>query len=308
MIIIVWNNLGGIGPAGYIIISRIKACSQHSCILAHLHLLLNMSYDLLFRELSLIIASFGFLLPDSWQLLCASDQFLTLSDQILPLSIVCPKLCITWLWSKLCSTWLWGHYVMTWHNALHKSLVLFVAAEGSFTYATGSMDTLAHWRCWLSIWRTWGSWSEGSTWVRCSLPVLLACLPTGYIPSLSSSSPFLFSLSSLSHPSFSPLVGHGRSGGDRGHIDSIESYVTDVVNHIKDTRAEFSDPPLFLFGLANVSCKTILFCFFLCVFHFFSWICELTETISHNYPHIIGRTGSHWRHAEDTRDVTGCNL
>ena len=48
------------------------------------------------------------------------------------------------------------------------------------------------------------------------------------------------------------LVGHGRSGGDRGHIDSIESYVTDVINHIKDTKTEFPQLPLFLMGHSNV--------------------------------------------------------
>ena len=49
------------------------------------------------------------------------------------------------------------------------------------------------------------------------------------------------------------IVGHGRSEGDRGHVDSIESYVTDVVNHMKDTKTEFSELPLFLLGHSNVS-------------------------------------------------------
>ena len=44
------------------------------------------------------------------------------------------------------------------------------------------------------------------------------------------------------------LVGHGYSEGDRGHIDSIESYITDVVSHLLDTRNEYSSLPLFLMG------------------------------------------------------------
>ena len=48
------------------------------------------------------------------------------------------------------------------------------------------------------------------------------------------------------------LVGHGLSEGERGLVDSMESFVTDVVNHIKDTKKEFKDTPLFLFGHSNV--------------------------------------------------------
>ncbi len=53
------------------------------------------------------------------------------------------------------------------------------------------------------------------------------------------------------------IVGHGRSEGDRGYIDSIESYVTDVVNHMKETNNEFSQLPLFLMGHSNVSSSII---------------------------------------------------
>ena len=52
---------------------------------------------------------------------------------------------------------------------------------------------------------------------------------------------------------FHILVGHGYSEGDRGHIDSIESYITDVVSHLHDTRNEYSSLPLFLMGHSMVS-------------------------------------------------------
>lgn len=48
------------------------------------------------------------------------------------------------------------------------------------------------------------------------------------------------------------VVGHGRSEGDRGHIDSQDSYGTDVINHLKQTKEEFNELPLFLMGHSNV--------------------------------------------------------
>ncbi|XP_071550064.1 monoglyceride lipase-like isoform X2 [Panulirus ornatus] len=43
-------------------------------------------------------------------------------------------------------------------------------------------------------------------------------------------------------------VGHGRSEGVRGHIDSVEDYVSDVLNHCDDVRAGYPGLPCFLVG------------------------------------------------------------
>ena len=46
----------------------------------------------------------------------------------------------------------------------------------------------------------------------------------------------------------SDLRGHGRSGGARGHISSIEDFVMDIDELLEQAGARFADLPLFLYG------------------------------------------------------------
>ena len=50
-------------------------------------------------------------------------------------------------------------------------------------------------------------------------------------------------------------VGHGLSEGDRIHIDSIEMYARDVIQHVERLKVEHPTLPVFLFGHSMVSCK-----------------------------------------------------
>lgn len=43
-------------------------------------------------------------------------------------------------------------------------------------------------------------------------------------------------------------VGHGRSEGDRVHIETFDTYVLDVVNHIEDMKAQYPGVPSMLLG------------------------------------------------------------
>ena len=47
-------------------------------------------------------------------------------------------------------------------------------------------------------------------------------------------------------------VGHGRSGGERVHIDNFSTYVKDVINHIKDLKETYPGVPGFLMGHSMV--------------------------------------------------------
>lgn len=48
-------------------------------------------------------------------------------------------------------------------------------------------------------------------------------------------------------------VGHGKSEGDRVHIDTFKIYFDDVIHHVEDTIAAYPDVPCFLMGHSNVS-------------------------------------------------------
>lgn len=48
-------------------------------------------------------------------------------------------------------------------------------------------------------------------------------------------------------------VGHGKSEGDRVHIDTFKVYIDDVIHHIEDVIAAYPDVPCFLMGHSNVS-------------------------------------------------------
>lgn len=49
------------------------------------------------------------------------------------------------------------------------------------------------------------------------------------------------------------LVGHGKSEGDRVHIEDFQIYVRDVIQHIGILKAKYGDVPFFLFGHSMVS-------------------------------------------------------
>ena len=47
-------------------------------------------------------------------------------------------------------------------------------------------------------------------------------------------------------------VGHGKSDGDRVHIDDFQIYVRDLVQHIELLKAKYTDIPIFLMGHSMV--------------------------------------------------------
>ena len=59
---------------------------------------------------------------------------------------------------------------------------------------------------------------------------------------------------------FISLVGHGRSGGDRVHIDTFNTYARDVIEHIKDVKSEHPGVPCFLMGHSMVSLENMAHC------------------------------------------------
>ena len=48
------------------------------------------------------------------------------------------------------------------------------------------------------------------------------------------------------------IVGHGKSGGDRVHINTFDTYVLDVANHIRDFKSQHPEAPCFLMGHSMV--------------------------------------------------------
>ena len=49
------------------------------------------------------------------------------------------------------------------------------------------------------------------------------------------------------------IVGHGKSDGDRVHIEDFQIYVRDVIQHIEMLKAEYGNIPFFLLGHSKVS-------------------------------------------------------
>lgn len=47
-------------------------------------------------------------------------------------------------------------------------------------------------------------------------------------------------------------VGHGRSGGDRVHINTFDTYIQDVISHVRDMKESFPGVPCFLMGHSMV--------------------------------------------------------
>ena len=50
-------------------------------------------------------------------------------------------------------------------------------------------------------------------------------------------------------------VGHGRSEGDRVHVETFHTYVLDVIQHVERMKREHSDIPCFLMGHSMVSAR-----------------------------------------------------
>ena len=51
-------------------------------------------------------------------------------------------------------------------------------------------------------------------------------------------------------------MGHGKSEGDRVHIEDFDTYVLDVINHVKDVKLSYPEIPCFLMGHSMVSALT----------------------------------------------------
>lgn len=49
------------------------------------------------------------------------------------------------------------------------------------------------------------------------------------------------------------IVGHGKSGGERVHVEDLSVYVKDIVSHVKDMKAQHPGLPCFIMGHSMVS-------------------------------------------------------
>ncbi len=49
------------------------------------------------------------------------------------------------------------------------------------------------------------------------------------------------------------IVGHGKSGGERVHVEDMSVYVKDIVSHVEDMKAQHPELPCFLMGHSMVS-------------------------------------------------------
>ena len=57
---------------------------------------------------------------------------------------------------------------------------------------------------------------------------------------------------------FSPFprtVGHGRSEGERVHVEDVDSYVQDVIRHVEHMKGEYPNLPCILLGHSMASCS-----------------------------------------------------
>ena len=52
---------------------------------------------------------------------------------------------------------------------------------------------------------------------------------------------------------YTHTVGHGKSEGDRAHVNCFRTYYDDVIHHVEETKADYPDVPCFLMGHSNVS-------------------------------------------------------
>ena len=48
-------------------------------------------------------------------------------------------------------------------------------------------------------------------------------------------------------------VGHGKSGGERVYIEDFDTYVRDVINHVKEYKESYPEKPCFLMGFSMVT-------------------------------------------------------
>ena len=53
-------------------------------------------------------------------------------------------------------------------------------------------------------------------------------------------------------------VGHGQSEGERVFVDSVDTYVKDVAQHIEEMRRRYPELPCLLMGHSMVSCYVAL--------------------------------------------------
>jgi len=52
---------------------------------------------------------------------------------------------------------------------------------------------------------------------------------------------------------FFVTVGHGKSEGDRVHVDNFDTYVNDVIKHVDIVKKKHPDLPCYIIGHSMVS-------------------------------------------------------
>ena len=56
------------------------------------------------------------------------------------------------------------------------------------------------------------------------------------------------------------VVGHGKSDGDRIHIDSFQIYVRDVMQHVELLKAKHPELPVYIIGESMVLITICVIC------------------------------------------------
>ena len=51
------------------------------------------------------------------------------------------------------------------------------------------------------------------------------------------------------------IVGHGRSGGERVHVEDFTVYMKDIISHVQALKEDHPGLPCFLFGHSMVTRK-----------------------------------------------------